>query len=202
VASSVLTISSGAIRGAVPSEVLRQVLLMPNSTLDEFSLRPGDLRENIVIDDSSIGPLHALPSGSVLRLGGVRIRLTVHCEPCKLVAELASPTALRHKRGYLGTFLQDGTIHVGDKIVNEGVQFDPIPYELRDRIVWYLEKQTGPVEVTRFVRDIGLSLAACRAVPNMIKGIPGAEDMILFKNRSNGPLKSVAGSKLSSEAIS
>jgi hypothetical protein len=179
-----LEIAAGRISGAVPGELLRQVLIVPRSTLDKFRLAPGDLRENILLDDKEIGPLHDLPSGTVLDINGVRIRLTVHCEPCQRIAHLVSISAIRHYRGYLGTFVSDGTIRLGDAVRSRGVQYERIPYELKDRIVWYLGKQAQPVEVTRLVRDIGLPLAACRAVPNIVKGIPHADKMIIYKNRA------------------
>ena len=180
-----LSFTTEGISGAVRSEALRHVLIIPNSTLEQFQLKPGDLRENIVLDDTSIENLHSLPSGTVLNINGVLIRLTVHCEPCNRIASFVKPSAIRHKRGYLGTVVAGGTIRIGDHISSLGVQYESIPYELKERIIWYLNKQTKPVAVTKFVLEIGLSLSACRAVPNMIKDIPGAETMILFKNRKS-----------------
>lgn len=58
--------------------------------------------------------------------------------------------------------------------------------DLKERIVWYLAKQKSPVPVITFVRDVDLSLSYCRAVPNLIKNIPGEKDKILFGRRRNG----------------
>lgn len=176
-----LSVSTIGIHGAVHAEPIRHVLIVPISTFTGFSLQPGDLRENIVIDDSIIGDLHAFPSGTVLAIGDVLVRLTIHCEPCPRLSHLVSDyRILKDKRGYLGTFLTSGTIRLGSEIISQGVQFEAIPFDLKQRAVWYLAKQHTPVPVTTFVRDVGLSLSYCRAVPNLLKDIPGARDKILY----------------------
>src|SRR5947209_5380901 len=78
-----LVVSTTGILGSVSSLPIRQVLIVPQNTLDHFRLSPGDLRENLVIDDSGMEPLHSLPSGTVLKIGEALVRLTVHCEPCR-----------------------------------------------------------------------------------------------------------------------
>src|SRR5258706_13685518 len=63
----------------------RQVLVTRTEDLHHFGIEPGDLRENIVaagIDAAGFVP------GSRLDIGGVAIRLTFHCEPCKRIAHL------------------------------------------------------------------------------------------------------------------
>src|SRR5437016_9934124 len=95
VATSRLQVSPQGIQDAVVATPLRHVLLVSRSTLVEFRLCPGDLRENILVDDSEIGDLHSLPSGTVLNISGVAIRLTMHCEPCGRLAHIVSnPKAL------------------------------------------------------------------------------------------------------------
>jgi len=181
VAASELSVSPSGIKGAIYAAPIRHVLIVPRTTLTEFRLEPGDLRENLVIDDSAIGDLHAFPSGTVLAIGKVLARLTIHCEPWPRLSHLVPDfKMLRDKRGCLGTFLTSGTVRLGAKIIPQGVQFEAIPFDLKERIAWYLDKQQSPVPVTTFVRDVGLSLSYCRAVPNLIRDIPGAVDKIEF----------------------
>lgn len=181
VPAKTLSVSDSGIEGAVHAEPIRHILLVPRSTLDAFGLKPGDLRENVVVDDSQLGALHDFPSGTVLAVGDVRIRLTIHCEPCPRMNVVVSDyRVLQDVRGYLGTIITPGTIHVGDIVVPQGVHFEAIPFDLRERIAWYLAKQTEPVPVTTLVKDVGLSLSYCRAMPNMLKNIPGARQKVIF----------------------
>ena len=138
-ATSALVVSPDGIHNAVTTAPIRHVLIVPRSTLVDFGLQLGDLRENIVVDDTGIGDIHDLPSGTVLGINGVLIRLTVHCEPCgRLAHVLANPKSVEHKRGYLGTFLTGGELHIGDPIRVRGKQYEAVPYDLRERIVWCL----------------------------------------------------------------
>ena len=164
--------STTGIFGGIPSLPIRQVLIVPQSTLDLFRLSPGDLRENLIIDDSGMEPLHSLPSGTVLKIGEVLVRLTVHCEPCHRLKEVVNPKAIEHKRGYLGAFLSGGRLRVGDPIESMGVQYEPIPYDLKERIAWFLDRQSVSIEVTTLVHEVGLSLSYCRAIPNLLRGRP------------------------------
>jgi len=184
-----LQLSPNGIRGAVATPHIRQILIVPRSTLDLFMLEPGLLRENVVIDDHALGDLHDMPSGTVLEIGGAQIRLTVHCEPCPRVADCVRPySRLEHRRGYLGTCLNDATITVGQQVRSLGVKFEAIPFDLKDRASWYLAKCESPVRVTEFVQAMGLSIAYCRAVPNLIRDIAGGSNKVLFggSRRRNG----------------
>lgn len=179
-----LHVSTMGIAGASPSSPIRQILLVPESTLFKFQLAPGDLRENVVIAEPEEWDLHALPSGTVLALGDVRIRLTVHCEPCaRLLGVVPRVSALLHKRGYLGAILNEGVVNERDEVRVLGVQFEAIPFDLKSRASWYLAKQALPVPVTTFVRDMGLPTAYCRAVPRLVRDIPGGLAMISFGQR-------------------
>lgn len=190
VETSELSVSTSGITGAVDAPPIRHVLIVPTSTLAEFQLKPGDLRENLVVDDFAIGDLHALPSGTVVAIGDVLVRLTIHCEPCPRLSHLVPDfKTLKGKRGYLGTCLTSGTVRLGAKIIPQGVQFEAIPFDLKERIAWYLAKQQSPVPVTTFVRDVGLSLSYCRAVPSLIRHITGAADKIEFGRNRTGKEK-------------
>ena len=102
--------------GNVPCLPLRQVLLLPSSTLADFSLEPGDLRENVVIDGIN---LHDLQSGTILKVGEVKIHLTFHCEPCKVISDKVNLRAIKHQRGVLGRFITIGSVRIGDSVIIE-----------------------------------------------------------------------------------
>ena len=176
-----LEFTTHGIIGNVSCLPLRQVLILPTGVLKEFQLKPGDLRENLVIHYDA---LHELPSGTVLRVGEARIRLTFHCEPCTNIKDKVKTVAILHKRGYLGKFLNQGAIRIGDEIENLGVMFEPIPYNLKERLLWYLSRQDKPIFLTQVLAECGFSLTYARAVPNILKSMPKAiRDKVLFKSR-------------------
>ncbi len=144
----------------------RQVLLLPFSTLLEFGLRPGNLRENILIEGHD---LHSLESGTVISIGDADIRLTYHCEPCIKMKSFGSVKNLLHKRGYFGTFLNSGHIHTGDEVIIREKRFESIPYDIKDRIRWYLDQQTGPVSIPQLCYGVGLSRGYYRAIPGILR---------------------------------
>jgi MOSC domain-containing protein YiiM len=93
----------------------RQVLMIPVETLEAFDLAPGDAKENITTRGLD---LHRLPRGTVLKVGNARLKLTIHCAPCKHLDDLRPGLSqeLRNQRGMLFTVLDGGEVHVGDKI--------------------------------------------------------------------------------------
>jgi MOSC domain-containing protein YiiM len=133
-----------------------------------------------VIDDRQIGDLHALPSGTVLGINTVLIRLTVHCEPCgRLAHYVRKPQSIGHRRGYLGTFLSTGELHLGDHVRSLGKRWESVPYDPRERIAWYLRRHSAPIPVKQLVQNIGLPLSYCRAIPSLTRGLADA-GMIIF----------------------
>lgn len=184
-------VGSNGIEGNVYCRPLRQVLIVPTKSLTEFSLKPGDLRENIVVDGID---LHKLESGTVIQIGSVRIRLTFHCEPCSKIADKVNLKKITHKRGVLGNFLSNGIIKVGDAVAVGAKSFDAIPYRIADRIKWYLDKQDKPVAVSKLVFDIGLSISYCRAIPNLVRNRDDIRsDLILYKSKSESERECVNG---------
>ncbi|QFI39130.1 MOSC domain-containing protein [Moritella marina ATCC 15381] len=162
-----LIISSKGIHGHNDCHKWRQVLILPRSVLEEFGLEPGQLKENILIDDDF--DIHALPSGSVIQAGSAKIRLTFHCEPCVKIKHLVSTRKITFKRGYLGQCLNEGVIECGDEIKIIDERHESIPYLLADRIKWYLDGIEGKIMVSDLVLNIGLSKSYCRAIPNIIR---------------------------------
>lgn len=175
-----LEFTPNGIVGGVPCQPLRQVLFLPKSTLDEFLLAPGDIRENIIVDDPG---LHKLPSGSVIFAGPARIRLTFHCEPCHRVSPFVKPKRLLHKRGYLGRFLDSGKVSIGDELT-VSVKSDPIPYNIKDRVSWFLEQRSSPILARDLLWEVGLSTTYARSLPNLLRSLsPSVRELVQFESQ-------------------
>lgn len=182
--SSLFADSTG-LKGNVKCHRLRQVLILNKKTIKTFSLQPGDLRENVVVDCDS---LYELPSGTELRVGTMRVRLTFHCEPCKKVAHLVAPNRLVHCRGYLGAIENAGEVKVGDSIVDLGKRFDEIPYNTFERVKWFLDNHPGQVAASELTSAIALRNSYCRVLPRYLKRLGSKyTGRVIFKNeiRSN-----------------
>ncbi len=161
--------SPNGIEGNLSCNPFRQILILPSNVVREFNLRPGDLRENLIVDYDD---LHHLPSGTALLIGTARLRLTFHCEPCKRIQDKVSISQIQHKRGYFGQFLNYGTLFRDDLVISLGAIFEPIPYKLSDRISWFLSRQDQPVSLTELLYGCGVSSHYARAIPNMAKHLP------------------------------
>lgn len=173
-----LYIDIDGIRGSVRYPPLRQVLILSRDTIEEFELSPGDLQENIIISGIDI---HALRSGTTINIGACHIRLTFHCEPCRKIAHRVSLAQIAHRRGVLGSFLNKGVICVGDEVVIGQKHFEEIPYNVGERIRWYLRKCRCPVSVVQLVEDVGLSRSYCRAIPAIVRHTPDIDpNMIIY----------------------
>ncbi|MCS0351525.1 hypothetical protein ND920_07785 [Vibrio ordalii] len=179
-----IKVTKDGINGHIKCHIFRQVLILPTSTLNEFNLKAGQLKENLLINDEGIN-IHSLPSGTVIQIGSAKIRLTFHCEPCGKIKSLVSTRKVAHKRGYLGQIVHEGIIKCGDNITILPEKYEGIPYQLADRIKWYLDKREKPVMVSELVSDIGLSKSYCRAVPNIIRNRDDIDkSKILFVGKS------------------
>lgn len=163
-----LNVGVNGIEGGVLALSGRQVLILPVSTIREFNLHVGDLMENIITEGIDI---HSIESGTVIKCGGVKIRLTYHCEPCKRIKGKVNLKEVEHRRGYLGTFMDVGCIRIGDAVQVLGKQFETIPYAIKERIGWYLDKQVKAVTVKTLANEIGLSPSYYRAIPNILKNM-------------------------------
>lgn len=125
--------------------------------------------ENVIIEFDG---LHDLPSGTTLEIGEARIRLTFHCEPCGRVAGKVKPSAVLHQRGYLGAFLNTGSLSVGDEVVVAGREHEAIPYQIPERLEWFLRNRAEPVSVRDCLFEVGLSNSYARALPALLRKVP------------------------------
>ncbi len=95
---------------------LRQVLVMDKETLEEFDLRPGQIKENITTTGLDLSQTKA---GQVLFIGDqVTMELVGECEPCGKMDAIRQglQESLNHRRGMLATVINGGPIKVGDSI--------------------------------------------------------------------------------------
>ena len=158
--------SQEGIAGNVRCSPLRQVLITSQPVSDEFHIQPGKLGENISVSSPA---LYDLPSGTVVKIGQALIRLTFHCEPCKKVLHLIDFDRIEHKRGYLGSFLNSGTLSVGERFSVTDQKLEPIPYAVKDRVRWFLGKGNASSATTDLLHGLGLPSAYARALPRMIE---------------------------------
>jgi MOSC domain-containing protein YiiM len=156
------------IANGVRCSPLRQVLITSRSVTRECGLAPADLRENIMVD---MDGFYDLPSGTVVKIGQALVRLTFHCEPCKKILHLIAFDRILHKRGYLGCFLNSGTIVVGDAVAVTEQQFEPIPYAVKDRIRWFLSKGNASLGARDLAHALGLPSSYVRALPRLAESL-------------------------------
>jgi len=154
-----LDYDTSGIRSGVASAPFRQVLIASQSVAQECGLKAGDLRENVVVDCDD---LYDLPSGTVVRIGTAMIRLTFHCEPCKQITRIISFDKIVHRRGVFGTFLNGGVVSVGDEFAVTEERYEAIPYEVKDRIQWFLKNQNVPGAALDVIHKIGLPASYSR----------------------------------------
>ena len=96
----------------------RAVLLMEQEILDQFGLKPGDVREQVTVRGID---LHVLPKGTQLKVGGAVLELMGPCAPCERMDELRQglQTELEGRRGRFARVVRAGTFAVGDPLTAE-----------------------------------------------------------------------------------
>jgi len=107
---------AGIIGDASYGRKKRQILIVEQSILKRFKVNPGDLRENLVVSGMQ---LSAIQSGSLLRIGDTLLEVTTDCKPCDMLNELhpGMRDDIDGERGLLVRVLEEGTIRVGDPVV-------------------------------------------------------------------------------------
>ena len=164
--AAAIACSPRGIAGNAACAPFRQALIVSRAVTTELGLKPGDLRENIVVDCDD---LYDLPSGTVVKIGEALIRLTFHCEPCKKILHLTSFDQILHKRGFLGCFLNSGTIAIGDPVTVTGEQLESIPYAVKDRVRWFFTKQNAALAAIDLAHALGLPSSYARAIPRLVE---------------------------------
>ncbi len=182
--ASEICFSQAGIEHNIPCQPLRQVLITSVFDLAALGYAPSELRENVTLDDPA---LHDHPSGTILKIGEALVRLTFHCEPCKIVSRGQSLKPLFHRRGVLGCFQNQGVIRIGDPVTIAPARAEAIPYESTQRIKWYLSKQSRPISASQLLYEVGLPTGYARALPALLRRSPELrEDAVYFTSRTSG----------------
>lgn len=104
------------------AKTTRSVLVVDRSTLDDLGLLPGALREQITVE--GLRDVTSLAPGTLLRIGGITVRVNRPCEPCTHIGEVngvEDPEVFRlqlvGRRGALCTVVAaEGIARVGDPV--------------------------------------------------------------------------------------
>lgn len=93
----------------------RQVLLVGQSTLSDFDLQPGMLRENMTLAGTVLADL---ADGTLLEIGEAVLEIIGDCEPCGQMDDLRPGLreAIRGRRGKLARVTRSGDVRVGDAV--------------------------------------------------------------------------------------
>jgi MOSC domain-containing protein YiiM len=93
----------------------RSILLVEQEVLDDFGLKPGDVREQVTVRGVD---LMNLVFGSRLAVGGAVLEVAGPCAPCERMDELRQglQQELDGRRGRFVRVVQAGSFAVGDAI--------------------------------------------------------------------------------------
>lgn len=164
---SVTSIACGTrgVVGSVPCAPFRQALIASRSVTAKLGLKPGDLRENIVVDCDQ---LYDLPSGTVVKIGQALLRLTFHCEPCTKILKLIEFDRIEHLRGVFGMFINDAEISLCDEFTVTEQRLEEIPYGVYERIRWFLRRHGGRAAAVDLVHALGLPVSSAHSTPRLL----------------------------------
>lgn len=115
-AEHVDAVSGKGIRGDVSyGRTQRQVLLISEDTLEQFDIRPGQVRENIVTRGLQ---LSEISESEQLEIGKAMLEVTGDCTPCDRIDEIRPGLSadIAGNRGILARVIRSGKIAVGDSI--------------------------------------------------------------------------------------
>ncbi len=94
---------------------IRQVLIVDSDTLNEFGLRPGDIRENVTLEGFDLSGLAAQDE---LLIGETIFAITGACEPCSQLDDLRPGlrSDIQGSRGVLARVVRGGELKLGDPV--------------------------------------------------------------------------------------
>lgn len=100
----------------------RAVTVVDTTAHESVGVKPGDLREQITV--SGLPTLGDLAAGTLLRIGGITLRVNGPCDPCTHIGELNGVTdpgefqsMLEGRRGLVcNVLVADGPVRVGDEV--------------------------------------------------------------------------------------
>ena len=176
----------------------RQVLVVLAEDLQRFGLPPGELRENIVLQEGESNTGYAqlnqrFVPGTLLQFDRAAIRRTFYCEPCKLVEPFVAPIKrLECQRGILGVVVSDGILSVGEGVRLQANAYPPmsdVPYE---RFVALVRQVPAGKVITyrQILVGIGVSRSYFRVLPLYLRKAIATDCPIHRVLDSNGCLVS------------
>jgi alkylated DNA nucleotide flippase Atl1 len=148
----------------------RQILVTLQSELDELLIAPGALFENMVVSISDAQ--HFRPGTAIVTEGGVEIRLTMYCEPCKRILPVVTGlNAMINRRGILGSVVNGGEIQAGDAFSVIPGRYQPLPESPTQKFLDFVRSVPagGVVRYLDVTIAIGVDASFVRAVPGYIK---------------------------------
>lgn len=104
------------------AKTTRGVLVVDRATLDDLGLEPGDLREQITVE--GVRDVTKLAPGTLLRIGGIALRVSGPCEPCTHIGAMLAVEdpevfrlSLAGRRGIVCTVVEaTAAASVGDAV--------------------------------------------------------------------------------------
>jgi alkylated DNA nucleotide flippase Atl1 len=148
----------------------RQVLIVRYEDILDLSIKPGELRENIVVTGREFDDF--IPGTMLIFESGAAIRLTFHCEPCKRIAHLVkSLKGIQGKRGILGVVIKSGKIQVGNSFQVQAHKFPALSENPYERFLNFIIKIPRGKVVTykQIIKGIGVDNSYLRAIPIYLK---------------------------------
>lgn len=154
----------------------RQVLIVKYEDILDLSIKPGELRENIVVTGIEFN--NFIPGSLLTFESGAAIRLTFYCEPCKQIAHLVeSLKSIQGKRGILGVVIKSGKIQVGSNFQVQPNKFSALSENPYQRFLNFIIKiPTGKVVTYKqIIKSIGVDNSYLRAIPTYLKKTSAAD---------------------------
>jgi hypothetical protein len=147
----------------------RQVLLAGAGVVEDLSLPPHALGENLLIDLDTA----QLRSGVVLRVGAqVLLRLMFQCEPCGTLDRFQPGLSGRigSRRGMLARVLAGGPIRPGDRIADLGRSLPAWADDWRARVAQVLRAVPDGMVLSyaQLALLAGVQSTYCRAFPRVL----------------------------------
>jgi alkylated DNA nucleotide flippase Atl1 len=154
----------------------RQVLIVRYKDILDLSIKPGELRENIVV--AGIELENFIPGSLLTFESGAAIRLTFYCEPCKQIANLVkSLKSIQGKRGILGVVIKSGQIQVDSTFQVQANKFPALSENPYKRFLNFIIKIPNGKVVTykQIIKGIGVDNSYLRAIPTYLKKTSAAD---------------------------
>lgn len=148
----------------------RQVLIVSYEDILDLSIKPGELRENIVVTGIEFD--NFIPGSLLTFESGAAIRLTFHCEPCKRIVHLVeSLKSIKGKRGILGVVIKSGKIQVDSNFQVQANKFPALSENPYNRFLNFIIKiPTGKVVTYKeIIKGMGVDNSYLRAIPTYLK---------------------------------